>query len=171
MPNYIAIFKAGNGGGLTQADITGVVQIVNFQTGEVNSGVGTIPSDDTKPQNTEGDEYMTLAITPKNANNKLYIDVTFIGENSVAGQAVFVALFQDAIANALASAGCQKPAANYNRTITFRHSMIAGTVVATTFKVRAGGHSTGTTTFNGFATGRLHGGAFASSITIMEVKV
>jgi hypothetical protein len=49
--------------------------------------------------------------------------------------------------------------------------MTAGTIIATTFKVRVGCSGAGTTTFNGVAGGRIFGGVMASSITITEVAV
>jgi len=52
-----------------------VVQMVSTQTGALQTDTTTIPADDTIPQNTEGFEVMTLAITLKSATNKLEIDV------------------------------------------------------------------------------------------------
>jgi hypothetical protein len=147
-----------------------VVQIVNTQTGAVATGTTTIPADDTIPQNTEGDEYMTLAITPTNASNKLLIEVCFQGSNSAANNTQVVALFQDSTANALTSGQMTLTAAN-NMRQCLTYYMTAGTTSATTFKVRAGGVSAGTTTFNGSASARLYGGVFNSSITITEIRV
>ena len=145
-----------------------LVQIANTQTGAVATGTTVIPFDDTIPQNTEGDEYMTLAITPKSASNILYIDVTVQIAYSVAAW-LAVALFQDSTANALAAIVGYQTTAGGALTQTFRHKMTAGTTSATTLKVRAGGQVAGTTTFNGQNTGRIYGGVMASSITIAEV--
>lgn len=147
-----------------------VIQVVNSQTGAVSTGTTQIPTDDTIPQNTEGDQYMTLAITPNNTSNKLKIDVVFCGANS--GDALLTAaLFQDSTANSLACAVATQGAAGYSENLHFTHYMAAGTTSATTFKVRAGGNTAGTTTFNGAAGGRYFGGVMASSITISEIKV
>ena len=48
-----------------------VMQVVHVQDGEVASGTATCNYDDTIMQNTEGTEFMTLAITPTSATNKL----------------------------------------------------------------------------------------------------
>ncbi|BCU95174.1 MAG: hypothetical protein CM15mV8_0180 [Caudoviricetes sp.] len=40
-----------------------LLQQVHTQTGAVNTGTTIFPEDDSIPQNTEGDEYMTLSIT------------------------------------------------------------------------------------------------------------
>jgi len=54
-----------------------IIQVVNTQDGAVATSTITIPMDDTTPQNTEDDEYMTLTITPNSTSNKLLIEVVF----------------------------------------------------------------------------------------------
>jgi hypothetical protein len=157
----------GTGGTLDRLNRAGnVLQVVNYQTGALATGTTTIPVDDTIPQNTEGDEYMTLAITPISASSKLIIQVTGIFQSSGASNFA-VALFQDSIANALAVCWGILPAFAHD-TYTFSHYMTAGTTSLTTFKVRAGG-SSGTVTFNGYGGSRNYGGRMASSITIWEI--
>lgn len=146
-----------------------VAQVVNTQTGAVATGTTVIPFDDTIPQNTEGDEYMTLSITPKATTNKLKIDVVVMISNSLADN-ISVALFQDSTANALAALSTFIDTATAVRHVSFTHYMAAGTTSSTTFKVRAGRSTTGTVTFNGQLGGRLFGGTAASSITITEIR-
>jgi len=147
------------------------VQMVNTQTGAVSTGTTIIPLDDTIPQNTEGDEYMTLTITPKNTANILLIDVVCNIATPSNDQAV-AALFQDTTANALAVAANGADIAQRMSNIKLTHKMTAGTTSATTFKVRANGNDAGTYTFNGQVTAgvRGFGGVVASSITIREYK-
>lgn len=160
------VTAAANGSGGSGLDI----QRVNFQTGTMATGTGTIPTDNTIPQNTEGTEFMTLAITPTSATNKLIIVVTFEGSSSL-NNAVIAALFQDSTADALASGWQGSIATGTVMTITFSHTMIAGTTSATTFKVRVGGSSASTITFNGSGSAAFLGGTLASSITITEQTV
>jgi hypothetical protein len=143
-------------------------QRVSTQTGAVATGTTQIPLDDTIPQNTEGDEYMTVTITPKSATSKLEIRVTAVVSHSSATVIMTAALFQDSTANALAAAWANQPTGGAGHTITFTHTMTSGTTSATTFKVRIGGGGAGTTTFNGGASARLLGGVCASSIIIKE---
>lgn len=149
-----------------------IVQVVNVQSGAVASGSTVMPYDDSIPQNTEGDEYMTLAITPTSATNKLLIDVRVLGGLSANDIAVS-GLFQDSTAGALAAgwSAYQVNGADRNVTINFTHFMTSGTTSATTFKVRAGAGTSGTFTFNGGSGSRKLGGVAASSITIREIKV
>tara|TARA_R110002167_G_scaffold303590_1_gene507825 strand:+ start:1205 stop:1906 length:702 start_codon:yes stop_codon:yes gene_type:complete len=160
---------ASGGTGATSLALGKVVQVVNVQTGAVASGSTTIAWDDTIPQNTEGTEYMTLAITPTSATSKLRIDVVCHVTVIAGGYKVVTALFQDSTADALAVGfGFADSSAGQVRTSPFTHYMTAGTTSETTFKVRAGAHAGGTTTFNGAAGARKYGGVMASSITITE---
>jgi Pgp3 C-terminal domain len=143
-------------------------QIVNVETGAVATGATIIPNDDTIPQNTEGDQYMSLAITPKSAASTLLIDVIAVLSSNAANN-LTLALFQDAIASALAAVQTFATTATGMAAIPLRHKMIAGTTSPITFKLRAGGGIAGTTTFNGQATVRRFGGVMASSMTITEV--
>jgi hypothetical protein len=149
------------------------VQVVNTQTGAVNTGTTVIPFDDTIPQNTEGDEYMTLAVTPTSATNELIIEsIVHLSHSAAGSTALTCALFQDTTANALAAAWQAKlNVANGINQIVLRHKMVSGTTSSTTFKIRAGSVDAGTTTFNGQSGSRLYGGVLASSITITEIKV
>jgi hypothetical protein len=164
------ILLPGTAGTLDRLNRAGnILQVVNFQTGVLATGTTTIPLDDTIPQNTEGNEYMTLAITPTNASNKLLITVTAFLSHSGSGSWMIGALFQDSTANALASFTDFQQTATGANCVVFSHYMTAGTTSSTTFKFRAGGQQAGTTTFNGQAAGRLFGGSATSSITITEI--
>ena len=148
-----------------------VVQVVNVQTGAVATGTTQIPYDDSIPQKTEGDEYMTLAITPISATNKLKIDIVFecSADNDYE---LTVALFQDEITNALAAMPDRTYGNDYPANIKFTHYMTSDTTSEIIFKVRAGPSGGTNLTFNGQDAGnRKLGGVMASSITITEIQV
>jgi hypothetical protein len=163
----------GNSGGtvITNSTYTPgmVIQVVNYLTGAVATGTGAIPFDDTIPQNTEGSEYMTLAITPKSATSQLKIEVIFYGGNGTANNWTVVAMFQDSGVNAIASGYGYVPNINASIPTVFTHYMVSGTTSSTTFKVRAGINGGGTLTFNGAGAARRMGGVLSSSITITEI--
>lgn len=146
------------------------VQVVAVQTGAVASGTAVIPLDDTIHQNTEGNEFMTLAVTPKSATNYLEIEVHAMLATSAVSGFMTAALFQDSTAGGLAAASQYVSSNNAIANVSLKHRMLAGTVSATTFKVRCGGNNAGTTTFNGQGGARIFGGIMASSITITEIK-
>ena len=151
-------------------DISGfVVQRVSTVVGTSATGTTTIPLDNTTPQNTEGDEYMTLAITPKATGNKLVIEAQFNGSNSSSALWMTAGLFQDTTADALAVAFSSYQAGTIGCQINLRHIMAAGTTNATTFKLRVGANAGGTTTFNGGGgVGALYNGKTSSYIMITE---
>ena len=145
-----------------------VVQVVNTMVSAVATGSTAIPTDDSIPQNNEGTEFMTRAITPKDTTHLLKIEVVFFGaHNAGSSSPLTVALYQDSTANALAAV---QSIADTPETINFVHYMTAGTVSETTFKLRAGTAGGHTVTINGSGGGRLFGGVAASSITITEIK-
>lgn len=148
-----------------------IVQTVNTQTGEVATGTTTIPSDDSIPQNTEGNEYMTRNITPTNATNILRIEVVCHLAHNSANTIMAGALFQDSNSNAIAvGIGAKANVANTVGIVNFTYNMVAGTTSSTVFNLRGGCNSAGTTTFNGVSGTRRYGGILTSSITITEIK-
>ena len=148
-----------------------VVQVVNVQDGEVATGTATCSYDDTIMQNTEGTEFMTLAITPTSATNKLKIDVVGHFNASTTNKIFTVGLFQDTTADAIAMQAVTESIQNSPVLVNFTHFMTAGTTSSTTFKVRCGVDSSATLTFNGRdGTNRRGAGRYASSITITEIS-
>ncbi len=145
-----------------------IAQVVNVEDGELATGATVFPNDDTIPQNTEGNEFMTLAITPKHADSTLFVEVVCIVASSNVGRAI-IALFQDDTANALAVCTENLARADDSCTFVLNHYVAATSTLETTFKVRAG-DTAATMTFNGESAARKYGGAIASSITITEIR-
>ena len=148
-----------------------IIQVVNTQTGAHASGTTVTYNDDTIPQKTEGNEWMTLAVTPTSASNKLIIDVVCCCDASSDDHQVVLGLFQDTTANALAAVHEEMGSGAQLNPVVLRHYMAAGTTSSTTFKVRGGTTNSGTMNFNGSGGSRMLGGALASSITIWEIEV
>ena len=144
-----------------------VVQMVQTQTGAVATGTTLLPNDNTIPQITEGDQYMTLAITPNNASNILVIE-TVVSVAMNIGGVVTAALFVGVTAGALAAMNSYDATGNGTRNLMFSHKVTAGVTTELTFRVRAGADQPATTTFNGTGGGQVMGGVMASSITITE---
>jgi len=147
-----------------------VVQPVISRDSAVATGTTTIPFDDTIPQNTEGDQYMSKAITPTVAANLLRVSHrgSYASSTSISGMTA--ALHQDSVANALAvSTGGRDAGAGTIAAVAIEHLMLAATTSATTMKIRAGCASAGTTTFNGSAGARTYGGVYTSTLLIEEI--
>jgi GH24 family phage-related lysozyme (muramidase) len=157
------------GGNWTDAPPGTIIQVVHVQDGVFASGSGIIPIDNTTPQNTEGTEFMSLAITPTSATNKLLINVEAILTVSASSSWINMALFQDSTVDAIASWSEYPTGAGAPGNATFTHYMTAGTTSATTFKFRAGKNAAGITYFNGNSGGGYLNGTYSSSMTIMEI--
>ena len=162
--------NVGRGSGVIAAGLGGgkVVQVVNVTDTTFKTNSTAIPHDDTIPQNTEGGELMTLAITPTSATNKLLIFCSANIACSTGPRIGAIALFQDSTAGALASIVQMIASVDQAEQATMQHYMTAGTTSETTFKLR-GGLNLSTFGFNGTSSARRHGGVSASSMTIWEI--
>lgn len=145
-----------------------VIQHVISASSAVQTGSTQIPADNTIPQNTEGDQYFSKAITPKSAANVLHIE-SLMQAASSALATVATALFQDSVANALKTSMMTFPGTGYAYAIPLVHEMLAATTSATTFKVRAGPLAVATVTVNGSGGSGLLGATLDSHLLIEEV--
>ena len=146
------------------------VHVRRNQTGASAQGTTTVPFDDTIPQNTEGHEFMTQAITPRSALNLLHIHHGAFYSHSATGT-VIAALFQDTTAAALSVRSITIPNGGYIAAIAVDHYMIAGTTSSTTFKLRAGYNAAGTLRINGLSGARLFGGVASAIMQVTEIMV
>lgn len=159
----IADLASGGGGKLVGFAIA--------TTTTASSGSTTIPVDSTIPQNTEGNEIITVSYTPTNASNKLRIRYNGILGGNADEQAT-MALFQDSTADAL-KAGQFRCIGGANTAYErhLEHIMDAGTTSSTTFKIRAG-LSTSTVYWNrNESTSDLYGTAAVTTLTVEEWEV
>lgn len=154
----------------TALPLGSVVQIVSSSYSAVATGTTIIPLDDTIPQITEGTEFMTCAITPKSTTNTLEITAIIYVSLSITSADIIGALFQDSTANALAAIENYVAAIASPAPLTITFIMAAGTTSATTFRVRVGGNTASTVTFNGASATRRFGAITKSSIVIREYK-
>ncbi len=154
----------------TRADIpAGVVIQSVAATYTSNADLSTtIPNDDTIPQNTEGTEVVTVAITPTSASST--IEIEFRGMGAVGGSAnMIAALFRDSGANALMVSTGVAGSVNLPGQLALLHQESAGSTSARTYKIRVGAN-TGTCRLNGTTTARLYGGAAAAMLVVREIK-
>ena len=157
--------KGGTGTALATRQLA---QIVSTTLSTATTGTTQIPVDDTIPQITEGDLYLTRAITPVSATSTLEIDIEFNCACNAANANMAIALFQDATANAIAARGIINSPNNSLVPLKFTHTMTSGTTSSTSFTVRAGPGGAFTLTVNGTGGTRLYVGVMVSKITIKE---
>lgn len=140
----------------------------SFFTGAQASGTTAIPDDDTIPQNTEGDQYLSLQVTPSSAANLLFVETQQHITNT-SNSHCSSALFRDSVVDALVATRQNIVAAGAIQESSLKTIVPAKAVTPTTFKLRSGSGG-GTTTFNGNSAGRLFGGALNSFIQVTEIQ-
>ena len=145
-----------------------VSQRITTQTSTAATGTTTTPADNTIPQNTEGDEYLTVTITPASASSKLRITAHIAGDTSGDHNEFVIALFQDTTTNALSAS--QESGHNASTQSRFEHiyEMTSGTTSATTFKIRIGCSSANTFYLNQTKLGETMSNRFVSSLMVEE---
>lgn len=126
----------------------------------------TIPFDDTIPQQTEGIEVVTLAITPKYATSAIIVEGYVTVSNSASTNGV-VAIFKDSDADAVAATMWDRNASAMH-TVPILYATGANDTAARTYKLRVGSSSS-TLTINGQASVRKYGGVLRCILMITEV--
>ena len=148
-----------------------VVQRTRVTSGTVATGTTAVPFDNTIPQITEGDEYLSRTIVPQSAINLLDVKAQACLAQSNAANSLVMALFQDAVANALKATPINGAGANQVFEMALSHRQSAGVTSTITFRVRAGNATGATTTFNGAAGAQLMGGVASSFMHVDEIQV
>ena len=162
---------AGTGNIITSTTAGTIIQVVSSISSTVGSSTTEMPFDNTIPQNTEGAEFTTVAITAANASNKFHVSVfAQLSQNAATGR-IIAALFIDSTADALAAGACQ--VANYGGlyTVAFDYIAAAGDTSEHTFKLRYG-RAGGTTAYiNQNGVPNTLGTVVPSGIIIREIAV
>jgi len=150
-----------------------IYQVITNSVGTRIDCTTVMPSDDTIPQNTEGDEVLTVTITPVSATSQLEIQfMTSISQtNSNTSTLVTYALFQDATLNALTAQSALVGDSTSSTNFYLSYIMTSGTTSATTFKIRVGaGDGTSTVMINGRSTPvQVFNGVAATTLTVKEI--
>lgn len=144
-----------------------IAQVVTAAYATYSSHTTAIPKDDTIPQQTEGEQILSLAITPTDASSTLLVLVSGAVITPSSPAIATAALFLDSGADAIAAQPIEHTSA-YSTNFCLQHARTAGGTSAQTFKVRVG-PSSGTLYVNGTTSARLFGGVDAVTITILEI--
>jgi hypothetical protein len=148
----------------------GIAQYVEGESTTYATAGTAMPVDDTIPQNTEGNEIVTVTITPKSASSTLVIEAdVFAAESGVAGYQWACAVFVDTTASAIAARAGTMETSDRMDNMQFTHTLSAGSTSARTYKLRCGGSSTTDIFINGDSGSRIFGGVATTSLTVMEI--
>ncbi|MFT4115415.1 hypothetical protein [Bradyrhizobium sp.] len=161
-PSRIALFSPGMS---RPGEV--IATLGRFSTGAMATGSTAVPTDNTIPQNNEGDQYMAVTVTPFSPINLARVRSQGIFAVT-ATVALGVSLYRDSTANALVSVCLSEPLASGVMLATLDYAAQFVSAGGTAFKIRAGG-SSGTTTFNGSGGGALYGGVFNSFLEVQEI--
>ena len=162
---------AGTGNIITSTTAGTIIQVVNSISSTPGSNTTTMPFDSTIPQNNEGAEFTTVAITAANSSNKFHVSVfAQLSQNASTGRVV-AALFIDSTANALAAGACQIGNTGGLYTVAFDYIAAAGDTSEHTFKLRYGKADGSTAYINKNAAGFTLGGVATSGIIVREIAV
>lgn len=146
-----------------------IYQVVQTTSSVASTGTTALPIDNTIPQNTEGDQFLSVSITPISATSKLIIDVSVQACQS--GGSLGIALFKDAAADAIAASLYFSISTTSPSNFRLSHEMTSGGTSAITFNVRMGSSGPSTTYFNrSDGGGQFFGGAMVSYIRVYEVR-
>lgn len=146
-----------------------VVQTIRTDDGNSATGTTVVPFDNSIPQITEGDQYISRTITHTSAANlSRWTSEGFAANDAVGGGHIVFSLYQDAVANAKKTA-TGIAAQNGVVGCVLNHEQLAATTSLITVRLRIGAVAAGTTTFNGSAGAVLFGGVFNSYIKVEEI--
>lgn len=156
---------AAGGGGVT-------LQQVRTSTSALFDVGTAIPYDDTIPQQTEGDEILTLAITPIADDSVLFVEASITGNVDSTSRECSAAIFRDATAGAIAAAEIGRTASGDSTDDaifgSIRVWVTSGSTDETTFKLRCGSETTSGMSINGDGASRLYGGVSSTTLTVTE---
>jgi hypothetical protein len=168
-PDEVSTILAGATDPFKRSSLAGNIHWHPPATTSVEASTGTtIPLDNTAPQNTEGAEFITLEVTPRNASSTLVIEFdAFVGA-SAAGN-ITVALFVDSTADALAAVQANI-GANTDAVVTrLRYIVAAGSTSARTYKIRFGPSAAITAYLLRRGSADLFDAAKQASLSVMEI--
>jgi hypothetical protein len=145
-----------------------LIQVVNASYGAPQSATTQVPLDGTIPSSSEGDEVMSLNITPTSASNNLRIDVV-VNVSANAATTMTVGILRDGDPAWRTSVPQILPASYEMYNVSFSYFTNAVSTATVAWKVRMGPSSAGSVVLNGNPS-PLYAGTVASSITISEIK-
>jgi hypothetical protein len=134
------------------------------------TGTTIMPFDDTIPQITEGAEFMTITYSPQSTTNHVMVESLAWYSHDAANAQAGMALFRDAVVNALAVTEQYQNTATAVVQNSLMYDFVPGATTSITFRIRIGSQNAGTLTFNGQSGTRRYGGVATSYMKITEYK-
>ena len=146
-----------------------IAQEAKTESSAVATGTTNLPFDDTAPTSSEGDEYMTVAITPKSASSVLLIIAQAYFANSSSGQSNGMALWDKTAGTLIHAITEFSSTADMTMAPLIVATVSAASTSARTYAVRIGRNNAGTITFNGNGSARKYSTTVKSSLRVLEI--
>lgn len=156
-----------------KADGTGLeygrpVVLVASNLTTVTTCATKMPSDNTKPQITEGDQILSVTIAPQSANSELIIRAVIIVSSSSANDWLSAAVFKDSDADAITATTAFMAANTGVVVLKIEYFLSGGSTASRTYKLRVGANS-GIAYVNGAGATQVFGGVANTSLSVMEI--
>lgn len=149
-----------------------VIQQKRSSTSALTINSTALPWDDTIPQQTEGDEILTVSITPTSSSSVLVVEATCMGAIDGVERKMGMAIFRDSTASAISAtalnASADSSVSDYAMSGSIKTFVSAGSTSSTTFKLRVGNENGAGSSVNGYDSGRIYGGVANTSIFVTE---
>ena len=150
-----------------------LLQVARATTASVITCGTAIPWDDTIPQSSEGNEVLTIAITPISATSIIYLKFDASGSaNGAVTNSATIAFFKDSDTNAIYATQVPFWNANgYGAKFNGSYSELSSSTTLRTYKVRIGINNANSIFINGNASGgRQYGGVSIAQLEAWEVE-
>ncbi|HVX30027.1 MAG TPA: hypothetical protein VHA53_06065 [Nitrolancea sp.] len=141
--------------------------VVVASTAAQSTCSGTVPFDDTIPQNSEGTQVLTGSFTPLSGSSVITLDAVIYGVPASSGVDVSMALYKDTDANAIAAGwmSAENNARMIRHALSYRFASPGTSAMTLALRV---GANTGNFYINGNSSGRLGGGVLLSFLRATE---
>lgn len=167
-----------SGTGISLGESSGVVTITSTAESVLQqksvievttlSGTTAIPADNTFPQKTEGDQYLSLTFSPARTASTIRIEVQAMLSTTAATDIITGALFLPSFNDAIAAVPVTTTTANQLVQLSIVAFLTLGSTSSTTVTFRAGTSNSGTIRLNGKSGGLILGGSISSYISMVE---
>lgn len=149
-----------------------IIQRRTSVSSAVDSTAVVIPMDNTKPQNTEGKEYITLNFTPLFSNSIIRLRlIAVVAHSSVSAGGITCALFRDAVADAIVAGPSILGVPDFIGQLILDKDDAPATTAQVTYKMRFGPNGGFTAFINRYnASAALYGGTMFTSLEAIEIK-
>lgn len=146
-----------------------VTQSISSVSTSFSTGTTVLPADNTVPQNTEGDQYATITLTPQSTMNLLKFKIQTHAACSAANLVFSAAIFKDSDASAIAAFMHQMTAADIGINFHGEYMRLATSTSSATYNLRCGASNASTLTYNGAAGANIFNGVSNSIFSCEEI--